>query len=111
MRVTFYSHVNGWPIQSGSGDWDELLKPGKTGFILVLMSLLWWRMAPGASLAAWEKAVSDVHWVLISIQSALLEYQAENSSDEGQSTAKRKRPGLESEGASKPLAVKRSRRR
>ena len=69
--------ADGWPVRSGNGDWDGLLKPGKTGFILVLMSLLWWRKAPGASLAAWEEAIGDVHWVLTAIQSALLKKPAE----------------------------------
>ncbi|RDX54392.1 hypothetical protein OH76DRAFT_1322376, partial [Lentinus brumalis] len=54
----------GHPIKGGSGDWEELRKPGQNGFMMVLLSLSWWKgVASEATLPLWEDAVEDVAWV------------------------------------------------
>ena len=37
------------PVHKGTEAWDALQKPGKCGFVLVLLSLMWWRKAPDVS--------------------------------------------------------------
>ncbi|KDQ53073.1 hypothetical protein JAAARDRAFT_137834, partial [Jaapia argillacea MUCL 33604] len=58
---------------SGAGGlWASAQKPGKNGFLLVLLSLSWWREAVagqggeavGTQLARWTDAVGEVEWVL-----------------------------------------------
>jgi hypothetical protein len=39
--------------------WEQLRKPGKNGFLLVMVSLVWWGKAAEAD-DEWKKAVEDV---------------------------------------------------
>lgn len=83
----------GRPEQAGTGPWDELEKPGKCGFLLVLLSLLWWRKAPGAVLEDWQDAVRDVNWVLTCLLLAERDDEDEPGEPDGEGPAnRRKRP-------------------
>jgi hypothetical protein len=44
-------------------NWEPLRKPGKNGFLLVMMSLVWWGKATHAD-EEWKKSVADVTRVL-----------------------------------------------
>lgn len=56
------------PATSGI-DWKKLNKAGKSGFVLVMLALTWWRAACGEiSSARWEWAVSDVAEALRHVQ-------------------------------------------
>jgi hypothetical protein len=53
-------------------DWSKLQKPGKNGFLLVMLSLVWWGKASNR-VEGWSKAVADVSAVLrcLPVQGAL----------------------------------------
>ncbi|KAH9855410.1 hypothetical protein C2E23DRAFT_701563, partial [Lenzites betulinus] len=56
--------ARGRPIAGGSGDWEVLNNPGKNGFLIILLTLVWWRDCASAStLGDWSAAVNDVSWV------------------------------------------------
>lgn len=44
-------------------DWSDIEKPGKNGFLLVMMALVWWGRASNAG-GGWLEAVKDVSKVL-----------------------------------------------
>ena len=44
-------------------DWGKMNKPGRNGFLLVMLSLVWWRTASGGD-GGWWKAVTEVSTVL-----------------------------------------------
>jgi hypothetical protein len=48
-------------------DWSNLQKPGKNGFLLIMISLAWWGSA-SAREGRWLEAVVDVTEVLLCIQ-------------------------------------------
>lgn len=43
---------------TGETNWESLCKRGKTGFLLIMVSLVWWGSAKVDD--EWKKAVSDV---------------------------------------------------
>ncbi|KAJ7606238.1 hypothetical protein FB45DRAFT_706602, partial [Roridomyces roridus] len=53
-------------VQSGSGSWTELEKPGINGLLSVLYCLKWWEASveTDAERLEWERAVRDVLWTL-----------------------------------------------
>ncbi|KAI0705720.1 hypothetical protein C8Q76DRAFT_630374, partial [Earliella scabrosa] len=52
-------------IGDSPGHWESLQKPGKNGFLLVLLSLVWWKeCATARTESSWQAAVADVAWVL-----------------------------------------------
>ncbi|KAI0341000.1 hypothetical protein BDW22DRAFT_1346726 [Trametopsis cervina] len=56
-------------VIGGAGDWSELFRPGKCGFLLILESLLGLQVAaPVEDLIA---SINDVDWVLIQVLTAL----------------------------------------
>lgn len=60
--------TEGRPIAGGEGDWDALEKPGKNGFLIVLISLWWWKgVASSATMGDWSAAMEDVAWVVSSM--------------------------------------------
>lgn len=83
---------NGRLSRSGTGDWEALHKPGKGGFLLVLLCLMWWREAQDSPEAAWDAAVEDVAWVLESMVAAGKPNEGDaESQDPPQRTRKRTR--------------------
>ena len=50
-------------------DWSRLQKPGKNGFLLIMLSLVWWGKASNRD-EAWSAAVADVSTVLRCLQGA-----------------------------------------
>ncbi|KAJ7511760.1 hypothetical protein B0H11DRAFT_2214638 [Mycena galericulata] len=59
-----WRRVNGKLVQEGTGPWTELEFPGPNGFLNVVVCLKWWRGKLAEGNEEWEKAVSDVSWVL-----------------------------------------------
>lgn len=53
-------------ISSMVGDhWGGLVRPGKNGLLLVLLTLAWWKnVCTELTLFEWEAAVADVSWVV-----------------------------------------------
>ena len=49
-------------------DWSDLRKPGKNGFLLIIISLVWWGKTSGQD-EHWMKAISDVTAVLLCLNS------------------------------------------
>jgi hypothetical protein len=50
-------------------DWSDLRKPGRNGFLLIMIVLVWWGKASNRE-GSWLKAVADVFEVLTCIQKA-----------------------------------------
>jgi hypothetical protein len=50
-------------------DWSRLQKPGKNGFLLIMLSLVWWGKASNRD-EAWSTAIADVSTVLRCLQGA-----------------------------------------
>jgi hypothetical protein len=50
-------------------DWSDLHKPGKNGFLLIMMSLIWWGAVSNQE-GNWVAAIVDVTDVLTCMQSA-----------------------------------------
>jgi hypothetical protein len=44
-------------------DWGKLRKSGRNGFLLIILSLVWWGKASGGD-EGWQKAVAEVSSVL-----------------------------------------------
>ena len=82
--------ADGWPEQAGTGDWEPLLKPGKGGFVLVLLSLSWWKKAAEGADMGWDSAVNDVLWVLHAILLANTPESIAGENDAPPAAAKRK---------------------
>ncbi|OJT12471.1 hypothetical protein TRAPUB_10979 [Trametes pubescens] len=62
---------HGRPVAGGHGDWEVLKKPGKNGFLIVLLTLVWWRECASVStMADCSAAISDVSWVISAIAAA-----------------------------------------
>ncbi|TDL14269.1 hypothetical protein BD410DRAFT_734350, partial [Rickenella mellea] len=56
---------DGRPLIEGEGSWEDLKKPGRNGFLGVLMALAWWKSGlRGADSSDWNAAVADVEWAL-----------------------------------------------
>ena len=59
-----------WRVREGTllkevkGDWDVLRCPGQNGFLNVIICLKWWRLKMDNASDGWQRAVSDVKWVL-----------------------------------------------
>ncbi|KAI0061780.1 hypothetical protein BV25DRAFT_1804975, partial [Artomyces pyxidatus] len=59
-----------WPLdRTGAGpseDWAELLKSGRSGFEVIVITLSWWLkvVSTDKQRREWESAVEDVAWVL-----------------------------------------------
>ncbi|KAJ7210359.1 hypothetical protein GGX14DRAFT_363469 [Mycena pura] len=59
-----------WRVHEGTllkevkGDWDVLRCPGQNGFLNVIICLKWWRLKMDSASDGWQRAVSDVKWVL-----------------------------------------------
>ena len=89
--------TDGRPLQRGEGEWDVLGTPGKSGFLLVLLSLMWWCITPGAAETDCKAAVDDVLWVLTAVlvaeQAASTREQSPEPREPVQRQAKRRASG------------------
>jgi hypothetical protein len=96
-------------------DWTALRKPGKNGFLLIMVSLAWWGKASGTC-GGWLKAVVEVTNVLRCLQVASDTSVGSNRDPLGGSsaanvaasgvTSKRKRGGGKVGGSSKKARVR-----
>ena len=53
-------------------DWSKLQKPGKNGFLLIMLALVWWGVASNRD-GEWSRAVADVKDVLQCMREAVQE--------------------------------------
>ena len=67
LKLQPTAHVKGGSLLLAKNpfDWKKMNKAGKSGFVLILLVLTWWRAACGESGSAeWEVAVDDAAEVL-----------------------------------------------
>lgn len=67
MQPDWRATTDGRLVHQPAGQWDVLHKPGKRGFVLILLALMWWRMATSVPEPNWTAAIDDVGWILTSL--------------------------------------------
>ena len=92
-------------------DWEDLHVAGPRGFMLVLLSLFWWKKSVNVTGKEWADSVSDVLWVLTSLIAAGV--QNGSDTDMGSETTTRKplRSGKSRREPSEPQASERRSKR
>ena len=60
------THVKGGHLLPATDEinWRKINKAGKGGFVLVMLTLTWWRVACGETSSEWDLAVGDIIEVL-----------------------------------------------